>query len=101
MDDFSFLILRAATTIIAAVVAYYVVPLLKQTIDRLEDEKLRDFIRRAVYAAQQTMTDNLDKFSYVEKQALLWLDEHGVSLTQEQLKILIESAVLTMKSETR
>ena len=98
MDDMTFLILRIVTTLIALIVACYVVPLLKQTFDRIEDKKLDSFIQAAVYAAQQTIkTCGEDKFAYVEKLTLGWLNDHGIEITQEQLKVLIESAVYAMK----
>lgn len=103
MNDFTYLILRIVTTLIALVVAYYVVPLIKQSLDKLQDDKLAEFIRMAVYAAQQTLKDEKGEMrkQYVVDRVSEWLNEKGISITTDQLNVLIESAVLTMKTETK
>lgn len=98
MDEMAYIILRVLTTTIAAYIAYYVIPLLKRTIERLNDERLTDFIKEAVYAAQQTIADNEDKKNYVLERAAEWATSKGLEITQKQLDLLIESAVLTMKN---
>lgn len=102
MNELTYDICHIITTVIALSIAWYVIPMVKRTITRMEDESLRDFIVRCVHAAEQIIkTGGEDKFAYVEKLVLDWLNDHNVKITQEQLKMLIESAVRTMKSETR
>lgn len=102
MNEMTYDICRIITTVIALSVAWYVIPMIKRAMARMEDESLRDFIIRCVYAAEQIVkTGGDDKFAYVEKLALEWLNNHSIKITQEQLKMLIESAVRTMKNETR
>ncbi|MBR3645973.1 MAG: phage holin [Lachnospiraceae bacterium] len=101
MNDFTFMILRIITTLIAMVVACYVVPLMKQAIAKYNDDKLFEFIRSAVYAAQQTIQDNFNKKQYVVERVTAWLKAHDIEITEEQLDLLIESTVLTMKMEIK
>lgn len=101
MNDTTYLVLRIITTLIAMVIAIYVIPLLRQSIAKLQDEKLQEFIKSAVYAAQQTIQDNFNKKQYVVSQVTQWLVSHNIKITEEQLDLLIEGAVLTMKTNTK
>ena len=101
MNDFTYALLRIVTTLIALVVSCYLIPLIRQSIARINDEKLAEFVRKAVYAAQQTIQDNYNKKQYVVEMVHSWLQTHGVEITENQLDLLIESAVLTMKTEIR
>lgn len=101
MNDFTYALLRIVTTLIALVVSCYLIPLIRQSIAKINDEKLAEFIRMAVYAAQQTIQDNYNKKQYVVEMVRSWLQTHGVEITENQLDLLIESAVLTMKTEIR
>ena len=103
MDDFTFTILRLVTTLIAAVIACYVVPLMKQTLDKLNNDKLAEFIKMAVYAAQQTLGNEKGSVrkQYVLDRVAEWLNDKGVKISADQIDLLIEGAVLTMKTETR
>lgn len=101
MDDFTFMVLRVVTTLIALVIAYYVIPLLKQAVVKINDEKLTEFINTAVWAAQQTINDNFNKKQYVLEKVKDWLSKNNIDITEEQIDMLIESAVLTMKNATK
>lgn len=105
MNDLVFDICRVLVTIAGLVVAYYVVPALKSTIAKIEDEKLKDFISQCVYAAQQQFSKETDtgkaKYNYVQQMVSDWLRNRGIEISERQLKMLIESAVLTMKSEIK
>lgn len=101
MDDSIFEICRVVATLAGLVVAYYVIPALKAVVARHIDEDILDFVKSAVYAAQQTLTDNGIKKKYVLKVVSEWLTDKGIKMTDEQIDILIESAVLAMKTQTR
>ena len=100
MDDLTFIILRVVTTAVALVIAYYVVPALKVVVQNHIDENVTGFINACVYAAQQQFKpeDGAIKKNYVLKNVREWLQERGIEITEEQLNILIESAVLDMKA---
>lgn len=99
MDDVTYLILRFATVVIAAIIAKYLIPALKTVVNKEFDEGLDGIINVAVYAAQQTIKDNTEKKQWVMEQVRSWLNERGVEISTDQLSMLIESAVLTMKME--
>lgn len=103
MDEMTFLIMRVVVSVVGVIVAYYLVPLLKQAIEKAEDEKLADFIRAAVYAAQQTMKGESGekRKEWVLEMVSDWLTSHKIKITAEQISLLIESAVLAMKIETK
>lgn len=101
MNDMIFELFRMIAIIIGLVLAYYIVPVLKAMVAKHLDDNTTDFIKMCVYAAQQTIKDNADKKAYVMDMANKWLVEHDVNISAEQLDILIESAVLAMKTETR
>jgi len=103
MDDMIFNLCRIVATIIGLVVAWYVVPALKTVVQNHIDKNITGFINACVYAAQQQFKpeDGAIKKTFVLKHVKEWLQVRGIEITEDQLDILIESAVLTMKSETR
>ena len=101
MNELIFELCRIVAVIIGALLAYYIIPCLRAMVAKHLDDNTIDFIRSCVYAAQQTMTDNEDKKNYVLSQATEWLNQKDIHISEAQLDILIESAVLAMKTETR
>ena len=101
MNELIFELCRVIAIIIGAILAYYVIPCLRAMIEKHVDENITGFINACVYAAQQTITDNEEKKSYVLEQVTRWLNQKGIDISEEQIDILIESAVLAMKTETR
>lgn len=101
MSDNVYLACRIIATVVGLVMAYYIVPAFKAYIADHVDANINGIITSAVYAAQQTIKDNSDKKQYVMEQVSKWLDSHGIKIEPEQLDMLIESAVLAMKTETR
>lgn len=100
MDDLTFELYKMAAVTIGLIVGIYLIPTLRRLAANIQDEQLRQFIKTAVYMAQQTMQsdDGTIKYNRVRALVVRWLDEHGMKLTEEQLKILIESAVFAMKN---
>ena len=101
MNEYMFEVCRVAAIIIGALLAYYIIPVLKAYIAKYWDENLLDFVKSCVYAAQQTMENNVDKKRYVLAQVGEWIRMKGMDISDEQIDILIESAVLAMKTETK
>ena len=101
MNEYMFEVCRVAAIIIGALLAYYIIPVLKAYIAKYWDENLLDFVKSCVYAAQQTIEDNADKKQFVLDRVTEWLKSKEIAISPEQLDILIESAVLTMKREIR
>ena len=95
MNDITFDIYKVVVIIIGFLVGFYLIPALKRMANNIQDEQLRKFVKSAVYMAQQTMKsdDGTIKFNRVRDLVTEWLNDHGMNITEEQLKILIESAV--------
>ena len=104
MNEIVFDICKVVTTIAGLLVAYYAIPALKTVVQNHIDDNINGFINSAVYAAEQIFRDpgnGAIKKKYVVKQVTDWLQERGISITEEQLDILIESTVLAMKTEIK
>lgn len=100
MNDITFDIYKVVVIVIGFLVGFYLIPALKRMANNIQDEQLRKFVKSAVYMAQQTMKsdDGTIKFNRVRDLVTEWLNDHGMNITEEQLKILIESAVYAMKN---
>lgn len=101
MNDILMIVLKAIVSIATILITGYLVPLMKKKLDSIKDEELKTIIFDAVWAAQQTILDNDEKKAYVEAAAIAWMNDHGINISGEQLDMLIESAVLAMKVDTR
>lgn len=103
MNEIVFDICRILATITGLVVAYYIIPALRVVVKNHIDENITGFITACVYAAQQIFKkeDTILKKNYVIRAVRDWLKERRIEITDEQLEILIESAVLAMKTETK
>lgn len=68
MNELTYDVCHIIATVTALSIAWYVIPMIKRTMDRMENESLKDFIIHCVYAAEQIIkTGGEDKFAYVEK----------------------------------
>lgn len=103
MNDLVFDICRIIATLMGLVVGWYIIPALKAVVKAHTDENITGFINACVYAAQQLYKpeDGAIKKKYVISAVTDWLNDHKISITDDQLDILIESAVLAMKTETK
>lgn len=88
-------------SVVAIILTYFIIPFIKGKIDELKDDKLKQIIYDAVWAAQQTLIDNEQKKNYVFGIASDWLKQHNIEISAVELDMLIESAVLSMKTETK
>lgn len=88
-------------SVVAIVLTYFVIPFIKAKVDELKDDKLKQIIYDAVWAAQQTLTDNEQKKNYVFGIVSDWLKQHNIEISAVELDMLIESAVLSMKVDTK
>lgn len=98
MNDLTFNILKIVVSVVAALVAVYVIPYLKTLKDNEKYASLVDMVQVAVYAAEQTIkTGGEFKKSEVTAFVSNWLRGKGMEISAEQLSQLIESAVFQMK----
>lgn len=94
-------IFKIVISIISVVLTAFVIPFIKAKLDEIKDDQLKQIIFDAVYAAQQTITDNTEKKEFVLNLVSEWLKEHKINISAAELDVLIESTVLNMKTETR
>jgi len=101
MNDILFEVLKAIVIIAIMVVVRYMVPWIKAKTKLLNNELLESLITAAVQYAEQTITGaNAGK----EKKAIVTeflreqLIARNISISDEQLDVLVESAVFAMNA---
>lgn len=102
MNDLVFDALKVIVTACAALIAGYVIPWIKQ---RIGQERIDDAVRwakMAVLYAQQVLWDETGKAKKAMVKEMLsgYCNDNGIKITDEQMEILIESAVKEMKMST-
>lgn len=101
MNDIIFEALKLLIMVCVAVIARYVIPWLKSRIEQDKMAAIEKMVTQAVLYAQQVLTSK----SGAEKKAIVtdllkeMLTAKNISITDEQLNILIEAAVKQMKME--
>lgn len=102
MNDIIFEVIRAVLVIGIMVVVRYAVPYLKSRINGTELEWIYAWAVKAVKAAEQTTVGEhtgSQKKAIVKEFLLEVAREKNLTITDEQLENLIESAVYVMKQE--
>lgn len=102
MNDIIFEVIKSLVVIAVMVLVRYAVPFLKAKIKDSNLEWLYDWAVYAVEAAEQTHTGTglgAVKKATVKEFLLKAAKEAGVSVTDDQVENLIESAVYAMKQE--
>ena len=103
MSDILFEILKIVVMILALVIARYLVPWLKEKIGA---DKLAEAEKWAIYAVLKEQQvhwgeSGADRKTYVTKFLKELLIAKNITLSDEQLDILIEAAVKQMKMEEK
>lgn len=101
MNDVTFIIMKLVISICAALITAYVIPYIKTLRNDKRYASLLDMVEVAVKAAEQSLKNETGEFKKSEVLAYVahWMDENGISITQEQLDNLIECAVYQLKQE--
>lgn len=99
MNDLTFNLLKIVVSVVAALLAYYLVPYLKE---KVKQEKYSDLVKAvniAVEAAEQTFKESgmgkvkkEDVISFITK----YLNDNNIAISDQQLDKLIESAVFQL-----
>ncbi|SDZ87929.1 Bacteriophage holin of superfamily 6 (Holin_LLH) [Lachnospiraceae bacterium NK3A20] len=99
MSNAVFEIVRLLVMLCAALVAAFVIPWIRARMSKDTLETVEEWVEAAVLMAQQTMwdKDGADRKKFVLDYISRFCNGHGISLTAEQVDILIESAVKEMK----
>lgn len=93
MDDLLFKIIYIAVTIIAAIVVRYLVPYINSKTDDTKFLELKSFIKKAIAWAEDAITGEgkgSDKFNLVLEKAIEWINDKGIKITEEQVRIIIQ-----------
>lgn len=96
MNDVTFNILKIVLSIACALIAAYLVPLLKEKLKDAKYKNIIDAVKTAVEAAEQTFKEagmGKVKKEEVIKFVTNWMIEQKFFITEEQLDQLIEAAV--------
>lgn len=99
MNNIVYSILYIAVVVIAAVIARFIVPLIKGALSKQENQYIADIVKTAVWAAEQTVKgagQGEVKKEQVVIKVRAWLYERGINITESQLDSLIEAAVFEM-----
>lgn len=101
MNAVLFELLKAVVIISIMLIVGYGIPYLKATIEKTKYAQIVDWVGKAVLMAEQTV---LGTKAGAEKKAIVidfikrMLVQKNIAITDEQLNILIESAVFAMKN---
>lgn len=85
--------------VVAAVITKYIIPLLQSKTSTADLEETIRLAQIAVTAAEQLFTGSgrgKEKLNYVTE----WLKTRGITIDEESLRVLIESAVYGLKDTT-
>lgn len=101
MDELIFEVVKIVVMVVALLIARYLVPWLKQKIGAEKVAEVSMWAKQAVLMAEQVYKDwkGQDKKAFVTEYLKKILTAKNISLTDEQLNILIEAAVKQMKMQ--
>lgn len=101
MSDIVFEVIKLVVMLVALVAARYVIPYIKERIGADQMDTIAQWARYAVLKAQQVLWAETGeaKKEYVTEFLKELLKDKKITITEEQLDILIESAVKEMKME--
>lgn len=101
MNDVMYLIVRCIVVVLATIISVYVIPYIKSKLDDAKYKDLLEAIKTAVQAVEQTMEGGQVKKEEVVKYISVYLMQHNIDITPEQLDKLIESAVYVLKQNKK
>ena len=100
MNEVVFEILKAVVVLVITLAARYFIPWIKQQLENTKQGWLVKWVELAVKSAEQTILgDGPEKKAIVTKFIKEQLQQKNISVSDEQLSILIEAAVYAMKKE--
>lgn len=101
MNEIIFEVIKIVVMVAALVITRYLVPWIREKIGAERMTEVEKWVRFAVLKAQQVMQSETgaDKKAYVTQFLKELLMAKNISLSDEQLEVLIEAAVKQMKIE--
>lgn len=103
MTDWMFEVLKCIVSLVGIIVGYLVIPYIKAKIYNTKYEQLLIEVGNVVRSLQQVMSEDKANNSFKREQAIeyitRYINEHNIKITTEQIEMLIEAAVYSMKTE--
>lgn len=102
MKDATEIIVKIIFSIVLILVSTYLIPYLKTLRDDVRWQKLINMVEAAVNAAEQTIKEpgsGKEKKEMVVKFVTKWMEEQGISVTEDEVDALIEAAVKKMNEK--
>ena len=98
MDEIVMECLKLMLMLVSFVVCAYLLPWIRQKIGATKTEQLENFVHQAVYAVQQLFWQKTGDERRAKAIELItdWCAKNNVSVTQDQIRVLIEAAVKGM-----
>lgn len=102
MNDVSSIIFKILLGLLASFITYYIIPYIKSKTYTVSNERLLQIVESAVKSYEQTIGRGNGKLKKAEviKFVHEWLIQNGITITDKELDILIESMVFKMNKET-
>lgn len=102
MDSLILLIVRVITVIIMVIMTKHVVPILKEKYESHVNDRIKNIVKDAVEAAEQTIKGSGQgsvKKTEVLKYVVKFLDDQNIKVDSDFLNTIIESAVFVMNNK--
>lgn len=100
MDEILFEVLKCVVIVVCLIITRYVVPYLKQVIDKQQNDVLNALVQVAVQYAEQCYETGKEKKEIVTELLKAQLLAKNITISDEQLNALIESAVYILKQNS-
>lgn len=101
MDENLFKIIQYVVFIIILIAARYLIPAIKTIMNNEKYSNLIDYAEKCINAAEKLVTGSgEDKKAYVTELLKAWIKKTGLSMTDEQLSILIEGIFVELDGIT-
>lgn len=102
MNDITFNVLKIVVSVVAALMAVYLVPILKEKLKSGKYEELLAMVRVAVHAAEQTYKGESGMGRIKKENVIMyiqeWMADRGIQISDKQLSELIEACVYEMNA---
>lgn len=98
MDEMVMEIVRLALMLAGFLLCGYLLPWIRQKVGATKTEQLENYVKQAVYAVQQLFWQKTGEERRAKAIELIadWCAKNNISVTQGQIRVLIEAAVKGM-----
>lgn len=99
MDEIILEVAKLGVMLITFVVGAYLLPYINQKIGTEKTSQLEAFVKDAVYATQQLLSEKTgtERREYATKLITEWCETNSIPFDDDEVRVLIEAAVKGMK----